>query len=56
MKNIRSRIASYIEDFTNNLEFFLLDSFFGVMRRDIALVPIATQSPQKPAAVYRSHP
>lgn len=55
MNNIRNCVAAYIDDFTNNLRFFLLDSFFG-MRYDIALVPIATQSPQKPAAVYRSHP
>jgi len=57
MNKFRKIIASCVYSFQRNLSFFLLESFpNGGALCDIAYAPIRTQSPQKPAAVYRSDP
>ena len=57
MKTFRECVAKRIKQYSDNLSFFLLESILGRSALcDIAYAPIRTQSPQKPAAVYRSDP
>ena len=55
MNNAISVITRLCKVSTEYLSFFLLESIFG-QRLGYALATNFPQSPQKPAAVYRSHP
>ena len=60
MNKFRKCVANCVYSFNENLVFLLLEylkeSFLGGLNAQYALVPVKTQSPQKPAAIYRSIP